>query len=478
MGEDKQPLDFRFGYLAVQQGFVSMEQIKECVRVKSELEASGIDLKLGEILVRKGYMNGDQVDLILRSQTKRAPSQVIGGFQLEKKLGEGAMGAVYKAKQVNLDRHVALKVLPKRLARNQEFVARFQREARMVARLDHPNIVRGIDVGEQDGIHYLAMEFIEGESVGSILGRDGRLPWKSAVRFALDTARALEHAHSKGILHRDIKPDNILVEARSGVAKLTDMGLGDAVGTPNYISPEQARGAEELDARTDIYSLGATLYHMLTGTPPFKGNSAAHVMTLHITQPLDPPTNREPSVPTALSDLIEEMMAKDPDERVQSASELVQAFDGMLKGAETVATPRASGRRATANGGKGVRIGNKSRGAAAAIASRRRPRASDDPDSSGHARRRKPRRSIVGTLFLFFFVWVLLLGAGGAVYALVIEGWTIGQIERWVTLGKPPWAEENKSSEDLFGDPTTDTATDAPSAPDASPDVVDTRNTP
>ena len=152
--------------MAIEKGYVTMDQIKECLRVKMELEDTGLNLKLGEILIRKGFMSKEQVDEILQGQTKKAPAQEIGGFQLVSKLGEGAMGAVYKAKQVNLDRMVALKVLPKKLARNREFVARFQREAKLVALLDHPNSVRGIDVGEARGINYLAMEFVEGESVG------------------------------------------------------------------------------------------------------------------------------------------------------------------------------------------------------------------------------------------------------------------------------------------------------------------------
>src|SRR6516164_4367326 len=202
-------------------------------------------------------------------------------FRLIKKLGEGGMGKVYKAQQISLDRVVAVKVPFKHLVKDQSFVQRFYREARIMARLDHPHILRCYGVGEENGWHYLAMEFIDGASMQSWLEKVGKLSVGDALHVAIATGHALQHAHEQDMIHRDIKPDNILV-TNKGVVKVADMGLakaltddlslsrtGTGAGTPHYMAPEQARDAKHVDNRSDIYALGCMLYCFLAGKPPF-----------------------------------------------------------------------------------------------------------------------------------------------------------------------------------------------------------------
>ena len=272
------------------------------------------------------------------SETKGKIDQV-GDYHLTKKLGEGGMGTVFKAHQVSMDRDVALKVLPKHLAKNPGFVERFYREARASAKLDHPNIVRGIDVGEDKGFHYFAMEFIDGESVDKHLERSGKLSVGDAVKIGIDVAHALEHAHSKGMVHRDIKPDNIMV-TRSGQIKLADLGLakatdddsgltqtGSGFGTPYYMPPEQALNAKYVYNRSDIYALGATLYHLVTGKVPYDGETAVEVLTAKKEGRHSPARRLNADVPEILDLVIDKMMHKDPKTRYQNAADVIAALE-------------------------------------------------------------------------------------------------------------------------------------------------------
>jgi serine/threonine-protein kinase len=283
----------------------------------------------------------------------------IGGFELLATLGKGGMGTVFKARQVSMDRVVALKVLPPHLAKNQDFVQRFLREARSAAQLNHPNIVQGIDVGEADGVYYFAMEFVDGLTARDLLKREGRLDEKRALSIIGGVARALEHAHKHGIVHRDIKPDNIMI-SREGVVKLADLGLaksflpeasrlregkpgdtgyqdtvtldGTALGTPHYMAPEQARGDADIDTRADIYALGATLYHMVTGEFPFSAPTPAAIMAKHITQPAPNPKEKNPALSRPVCDLIQFMMAKEREARPQTPTELLAEVRDALEG--------------------------------------------------------------------------------------------------------------------------------------------------
>jgi len=277
-------------------------------------------------------------------QRGSSSSQPIEGYELLKKLGEGGMGAVYLARQKSMDRLVALKILRRNLARNQDFVGRFVREARLAGKLDHENLVRALDVGESGDYHYLAMEYVDGRNLSALLREKGVLPEKEALELVLQVARALEYADSHKIIHRDIKPDNIMLTA-DGVAKLTDLGLakqtgsethitqtGVMVGTPHYVSPEQARGEQDVDIRGDIYSLGATLYRLVTGSTPFEGSTAAVVMTKHLNEEPPPPREVNPNVSHNTSRIIYRAMAKNREVRYQTPAELIADLRAVLAG--------------------------------------------------------------------------------------------------------------------------------------------------
>jgi serine/threonine-protein kinase len=234
---------------------------------------------------------------------------------------------------------VAIKVLASDLARDADYVRRFQDEARTVARLSHTNLVSGIDVGEADGIHYLVMEFADGNTLASLLRRGGALDEERAVGIAQQVARALDHAHKNGLLHRDVKPDNVII-TRDGVAKLCDLGLarldekGEAaqrMGTPAYISPEQARGETHVDLRTDLYSLGATLFHLLAGRPPFEAATAAAVLAKHLTEPAPSLNALGADVDPRTDALVLRLLGKSPADRPASAAEVAQALDAIVR---------------------------------------------------------------------------------------------------------------------------------------------------
>jgi serine/threonine-protein kinase len=262
-----------------------------------------------------------------------------GAYEVLEELGSGGMGKVYRAKNVTLERLVALKTLAPHLSADQGFVQRFLKEARVAARLNHPNIVQTYDFGCVEGVYYLAMEYVDGHSLRTYLKR-GRFSERDALQVIRYAVRALAVAHEAGIVHRDIKPDNLMLTAK-GELKVVDMGIakrldeeagsgltqtGQAVGTPQYISPEQIRSLKDIDARADIYSLGATMYHLVTGHPPFKGSSGALVMTMHLTHPLPDPRKYEPSLSEGLCRVLRKMMAKEREERYQD----VYALDNDL----------------------------------------------------------------------------------------------------------------------------------------------------
>jgi eukaryotic-like serine/threonine-protein kinase len=285
-------------------------------------------------------------------------TSVLGDYRLLKKLGAGGMGTVYLAEQVSLERRVALKVLSKDLASKPAFVQRFQREARLMARLDHPNILRCHDVGTVAGNHYLAMEYIDGGSLQNWLDKLGKLPIADALHAMLACARALQHAHEQNMIHRDIKPDNLLLTSK-GVVKLADLGLakaqdddlsltktGTGAGTPLYMAPEQARDVKHVDHRSDIYALGCMLYRCVTGEVPFAGETLVEVIDAKTKGKFMPARRLNPDVPPRLDLIIDKMVAADPKHRYQSCAEIIAELDGLgLAGAqlsflaETAPTP-------------------------------------------------------------------------------------------------------------------------------------------
>src|SRR5262245_1491616 len=271
----------------------------------------------------------------------------IGHCTIQRKLGQGGMGAVYLAHHPGLNRAVAIKVLPGDLASNPEFRERFFREARLAARLEHPNVVQVHDVGEEQGIHYISMQYIEGKSLDGILREKKKLALGEALAITKRVAVALAAAAKLGIVHRDIKPHNILV-SKEGVVKVADFGLakdedanrsisepGTIMGTPYYMSPEQAKG-EKVDPRGDIYSLGATLYHMLTGKRMFDGGTPVSIVMKQISEEPVPLREVDPSIPEPVAAVVAKMLQKDPARRYASAEELIRALDEIKNPAATV----------------------------------------------------------------------------------------------------------------------------------------------
>lgn len=263
----------------------------------------------------------------------------IPGFRILSIIGQGGMGTVYKAKQLSMDRLVAIKVLSADLCKDQTFATRFVREARSLAKLNHPNIVSAIDVGECNGVYYYVMEFIEGRSVSDHIKAEGRLQEFRALEIAIEVAQGLSHAARHKMIHRDIKPQNLLLTPDGrvkicdfGLAKQTEMKREESdqvtiattfLGTPMYASPEQAKGEKEIDVRSDLYSLGATLFYMLTGQPPFNGNSGMEIMAKHLTEPPPSPRRRSPDITDFTCRIVLKLLQKDPAARHQNPDELI-----------------------------------------------------------------------------------------------------------------------------------------------------------
>jgi serine/threonine protein kinase len=260
----------------------------------------------------------------------------LGPYRIVEPLGEGGMAAVYKAYQATMDRYVAVKVLPRFFASDREFVRRFEQEAKVLARLQHPHILPIYDFGEQEGYTYLVMQCVEAGTLADLL--QGRpLPDEQIQRIVAQVGDALDYAHSQGIVHRDVKPSNVLIDER-GNCQLTDFGIakivegathltrtGGTVGTPAYMSPEQIRG-ETLDGRSDIYSLGIVLYEMATGRQPFRAETPPAVFVKHLHDPLPPPRKFNQNLPEAFERVILKALSKDREHRFRTASEMVAAL--------------------------------------------------------------------------------------------------------------------------------------------------------
>jgi serine/threonine-protein kinase len=336
--------DTQFARLVVERQFATDEEVKTATQQQKRLASNGRSRPLSEVLVDLGFLTRTQLLRLSGSSEDSGgrPAQQIPGYQLLNKCGAGAMAVVYRAKQVSLDRIVAIKVLPKRLSKNKEFVQRFYQEGRAAAKLNHNNIVQAIDVSEANGYHYFVMEFVEGCTVYDEIADAKIYSEAEAIEIISQIGRALLHAHERGFIHRDVKPKNIML-TKDRVAKLADMGLareatdlqaamaeqGRAYGTPYYISPEQIRGEVDIDHRADIYSLGATFYHMVTGRVPFEGPTPAAVMHKHLKQPLTPPDHINTQLTSGCGAMIEMMMAKSRDERYPSCREMLVDLENL-----------------------------------------------------------------------------------------------------------------------------------------------------
>ncbi|MBE3101287.1 MAG: Stk1 family PASTA domain-containing Ser/Thr kinase, partial [Firmicutes bacterium] len=269
--------------------------------------------------------------------------KILGGrYELLEKIGGGGMAVVYKAKCHLLKRYVAVKVLRPELVENEEFVARFKRESQSVASLSHQNIVNIYDVGQEDDIHYIVMEYIDGKTLKEYIHDKGRLDNEEAVRICIQICAALNHAHKNNIVHRDIKPQNILIN-QEGLVKVADFGIARAItsatvtmaganviGSVHYFSPEQARGGI-VDKKSDIYSLGIVLYEMVTGVVPFEGDSAISVALKHIQEKVTPPGEINPDIPQSIQNIIEKAIEKDLDNRYHDAAEMMADLKRAIK---------------------------------------------------------------------------------------------------------------------------------------------------
>ena len=267
---------------------------------------------------------------------------VIGNrYKIQEKIGNGGMATVYKALDQILNRYVAVKVLREEFTTDEEFIKRFNAEAQSAARLTHPNIVSVYDVGQEYNIYYIVMELIQGKTLKQIIEEDGHLSWKWAVNIAIQIASALEMAHKNNIIHRDIKPHNIMI-TEDGVAKVTDFGIAKAVsnstitafgttlGSVHYFSPEHARGGYT-DSKSDLYSLGVVMYEMVTGKVPFDADTPVSIALKHMQEEPVPPIKVNKEIPFAVNQIILKAMKKDPNERYQNASEMIKDLNIALK---------------------------------------------------------------------------------------------------------------------------------------------------
>jgi len=318
--------------LAVKRGFASDEQI-DAISIAVEHEP---DQSFGELLVKLQALTPSQYERLRNDVESERTGQRIPGFTMLGKIGSGASATVFKARQTSLDRLVAIKVLPKRFSKHQEFIDRFYAEGRAAAQLNHPNIVQAYDVGNADDCYYFVMEFVQGDTVYELTQKTGTVGEERALEIVIELADALKHAHENDLIHRDVKPKNIIITS-SGQSKLADLGLartisdiekaeaeaGQTFGTPYYMSPEQVRGDRDIGPPADIYGLGATFYHMLTGDPPFAGSSSKQVMESHLNEMPKPPDARNSNVSPGISDVVLKMLAKEIDQRYTDCAELL-----------------------------------------------------------------------------------------------------------------------------------------------------------
>jgi serine/threonine-protein kinase len=331
----------RLAHALISRGLLTREEANSC-RPATGAEA-GSEALLAR-LVAAGFLTPNQAKRAA-TELDTLLGQQIPGYQLLEKLGQGSMGTVYKARQMSMNRLVAIKVLHPRLVANPDFLQRLTREAHLAAKLSHNNIIQAIDVGSAGPLHYFVMELIEGQTIRQILESGKIFPEREAIEIILQIAQALQHAHRRGLIHRDVKPANIVLTS-DGIAKLADLGMaretddavlarrekGLAIGTPFYISPEQVRAKENVDGRADIYSLGATLYHMVTGHPPFHYDEMERVLLAHVKEELTPPDHLNQQLSSGLGEVVEFMMAKNRRRRYQKADDLILDLECLLSG--------------------------------------------------------------------------------------------------------------------------------------------------
>jgi serine/threonine-protein kinase len=296
---------------------------------------------LARELVQRGWLTPYQVNQLFQDEGENL---ILGHYAMLERLGEGGMGAVFKARHRRLGRVVALKLIRKDRLANHDLVRRFQREIQAAAHLDHPNVVHAYDADQDRDTHFFAMEYVEGADLTRVVKQRGPLPAATACAYVRQAALGLQHAFEHGLVHRDIKPSNLLLTAKGDVVKILDMGLarvqqpageesgttltheGAVMGTPDYIAPEQARSARGVDIRADLYSLGCTLYFLLTGRVPFPGGTLAQKLLSHQLDEPRPVEELRPETPPAVTAVLRQLMAKRPEDRYQTPAEAAEAL--------------------------------------------------------------------------------------------------------------------------------------------------------
>jgi len=342
--EAQKPSDESYGQTAVRLTFATEAQVQECVSIQARMREMGIDEPLGEIMVKKGYLTSTQNTQILKSMGIH--TNPIPGYTLLGRIGQGGMGTVYKANQTSVNRTVAIKILAAATVKDKTYIARFFQEARAAGKLSHKNLIAAIDVGEASGLYYFVMEYVIGKSCRTLVEAHGPFDEGRALDLGTQMAEVLDHIHQHQMVHRDIKPENILLTP-DGTVKLCDFGLakstvsmeqsltqpGLAVGTPYFMSPEQVRGDPDVDIRADLYSLGASLYFLVTGRYAFEGKSAAETMSQHLTHPIPDPRKAVPALTEDFSHIVMKLMAKERGERYQTPAELLADLRNLTVGA-------------------------------------------------------------------------------------------------------------------------------------------------
>lgn len=337
------------GAVAVQSGYLTDEQLGEALKQQKERNRNHDFTPLGEIFVEMELMTAQALDDLLKKQSAAWKGQrVVGKYRLLDKAGEGSMGSVWKAVHEELGNVVAIKLLPRGVVGDRSLVERFRREARLLATINHTNIVQAFDAGEDDGQPFFVMPFLDGASVGDILRKRRRLGYRTTLSIVLQIVRGLEYAHQRGIVHRDLKPDNLFL-TNDGTLKILDLGLtklmegthespetattriGMVVGTPFYMSPEQILGDPNLDGRSDIYALGSTMFQMITGEVPFPGEKISLVLKQKVDEDAPDPRKLVADIPDALRDLLMRMLSPERSGRPQNCVKLEEEIVDLLE---------------------------------------------------------------------------------------------------------------------------------------------------